>query len=116
MISAVWSTVEVASLVLLFSIAVKVVASRPRGLRLTDWPGIAACVAGLIAVPSVLWDKNPWLLLLLPLAVVWGLVESHRVVQVWRRGTAVEGQFLLGRAPDGVLNRWPSVSRQTPPR
>lgn len=116
-ISAVWSAVWVASMSVVLSVAVKVLSSRLRGLRLTDWLGLTACAAGIVAVPSLLWEQSPWFLLVLPPVVVGGLMASRRTVSAWRRGETVEGLFVLGSVPDGVRNRWWSAGeRRTPTR
>ncbi len=96
-----------ASLLLLFIVAVKVIGARVMGLRLTDWPGLAACTAGIIAIPSSLWEEHPTLLATIPLALAVGIWQALRSLSSWRRGETVAGYFVTAAPPEGVANRWP---------
>lgn len=98
-----------ASLLLLFFLAVRVIGARVMGLRLTDWPGLVACAAGILAVPSFLLDEHPTLLATIPLALAAGIWQALRTFSSWRRGETVAGYYVTVAPPERVANRWPLV-------
>ncbi len=104
--AAVWGIVVVLSLLVVFPTLLRVLIVRFFGLRLTDWLGYIACAAGLVVVPMRLWDTNPWWLLGVPVAAVVAVVAARRTLIAWRRGDVVHGIFAIGRAPDGVVDRF----------
>lgn len=81
-------------------------------LRLTDWLGYIALVAGLVAVPSWQWAISPWLLLSVPVALVYGVRRGQRTLQAWRRGEVVYGIFTFGKPPAGVQDRFRAWAAQ----
>ena len=99
-----------ASLLLLFFLAVRVIGARVMGLRLTDWPGLVACAAGILAVPSFLLDEHPTLLATIPLALAAGIWQALRTFSSWRRGETVAGYYVTVAPPERVANRWPLAS------
>lgn len=94
------------ALVLVLALVLRVLIVRALSLRLTDWIGYVACAAGVVAIPSMQWDINPWLLLGVPVALAVAVWKGKSTVDAWRRGEPVEGIFTLSPPPPGVVDRF----------